>query len=350
MSGYASDTNTWNISEMQNIINDNFTLSSSMLTACQDLDVANTVYTLGADVSTDTTCFNITASNITLNCGGHLVTGEQNGYGINISYQENITVYDCRIRNFTRAISMEYTNRSRFDNNTMFENNGDYAGIYALYSNLNNITNSNFSKNNATDNAGLFMERSLQFRVINNTFSHNNVSNPTGIIGGGIIGLYDNSNRSIFYNLTAEHNNVSMTGTASANRINGSGIIGLYSYSGRNEFSYTRLADNFVFCGEDIMGGAGIGLNKVCSYNNFTNTTIVDMSISVTDRIYGGGSIGLNENSSRNMINGLYIQNNSLDVGQDNYGGGGIGVNSWSSDNRIYNVRITESNFTAVYL
>jgi hypothetical protein len=179
---------------------------ASNATQCQNITVADTTISLIEDVTAVGTCFNIKADDVVIDCDGNTITGTQNGYGINASGYTGLIVRECTITNFTRAISLNNVNDSVFDNNTLIRNNGDYAGIYAYQSNYNNITNSIFTYNNASDNAGLFLEQSIGFRVINTTYASNNVTKNSDINGGGIVGLYDNSNSIYFENIQAAGN------------------------------------------------------------------------------------------------------------------------------------------------
>ncbi|MEM5854855.1 MAG: NosD domain-containing protein [Candidatus Aenigmatarchaeota archaeon] len=108
-------------------------------------------YFLIADInSSSSICFNITASNITLDCQGHSIQGAEltGSHAILVSLpsylETNITVKNCVIRNWHFGIKLE-----RASNNVItdcvFENN--QKGIHLFLSRNNVIKNSNFTNN-----------------------------------------------------------------------------------------------------------------------------------------------------------------------------------------------------------
>jgi hypothetical protein len=58
-------------------------------------------------------CFGIRTDNVTIDCAGYSITGSRAGFGINASGRRNITVRDCTIQNFTRAINLNNTNQQQ---------------------------------------------------------------------------------------------------------------------------------------------------------------------------------------------------------------------------------------------
>jgi parallel beta-helix repeat protein len=188
---------------------------------CGVLNVPDTYQILQNDVSTDTTCFNITANNVTLDCAGYNITGALNGIGVSAESAPDITVRDCQITNFSGAVHLYSVNTSLFDNLTIFSNDkGQFTGIFANQSNSNNFTSSNLSYNNASENSGIYLYDSDSNRIEDSTFKYNNVSASGIINGGGILGLYSNSDYNQFTNTTISNNNM-----ASNNDIEGGGII-----------------------------------------------------------------------------------------------------------------------------
>ena len=92
------------------------------------------------------TCFTITAANVTLNCNGNTITGNNTSttYGV-YSTQLNTTVQNCIISNFTAAIYYNVSNNGTIYNNTLKLNQ------YGIY--LSNSSYSNASSNNMTSNS-----------------------------------------------------------------------------------------------------------------------------------------------------------------------------------------------------
>ena len=141
------------------------------INSCKSLDQANKFYLLIDNVATAGTCFNMTASGITFDCDDYIISGNQSGYGIAATDMTGLTARNCFITNFSRAVSLQNTSSSTFDNLTMFSNNGDYSGIYAELSNSNSFSNSNFSSNNASDNSGIYFYDSDSNEVVKNSIS-----------------------------------------------------------------------------------------------------------------------------------------------------------------------------------
>jgi hypothetical protein len=79
------------------------------VTSCQEIEVANTLYNLTNNVSSNYTCFNITATNVTLDCQGYTINYCQNVtsytgtvyYGVIVTggdlKKSNITIKNCNI-------------------------------------------------------------------------------------------------------------------------------------------------------------------------------------------------------------------------------------------------------------
>ena len=91
---------------------------------CGSLSSANSVYTLTADVSaTDSTCFTLAAANVTLDCAGHSITGnngdaEQSYKGVYMNAASG-TVKNCVISGFVNGISTYGAAGATMLNNTI---------------------------------------------------------------------------------------------------------------------------------------------------------------------------------------------------------------------------------------
>lgn len=111
-----------------------------IVTDCSVLSVANKVYCLDNDIidSANTTCMNFTASNVTLDCMGHIIDGTSTDgtYGI-YSNQDTTKIYNCFINSWDRAIQLENVNPAGFINNTVLNDSTNYnifgSDAYALY-------------------------------------------------------------------------------------------------------------------------------------------------------------------------------------------------------------------------
>jgi hypothetical protein len=102
---------------------------------CSVLDTANCTYLLTANItdSANTTCMNITANNVILDCQGYMIGGQNNisTYGVDIERSiltpVNVTVSNCIIRNWWRGILNIYANGVLIFNNTVNGTLKDYG-------------------------------------------------------------------------------------------------------------------------------------------------------------------------------------------------------------------------------
>jgi len=144
------------------------------LSACQNLSTPGKHYRLTQDVQNDSTCFTITADNITLDCDGYQITGNETPTGdfsysgFNITNTLNTTINNCTIINFTYGIYMYNANVSYLTNLTVINNTG--SGIYLTDSHNNTIKTSTIK-----DNPGygvIFYNMGNNNIFENNTFSN----------------------------------------------------------------------------------------------------------------------------------------------------------------------------------
>ncbi|MCX6771859.1 MAG: right-handed parallel beta-helix repeat-containing protein [Candidatus Micrarchaeota archaeon] len=101
------------------------------------------------DLSSNGTCFNVTATNVTILCNGHSITGANSGggtYGI-FSNSNGSVIRGCNVRNFTWGI---YFVKASHGSITATNTSGisaafNGAGIYLSNSDYNEISNSSIS-------------------------------------------------------------------------------------------------------------------------------------------------------------------------------------------------------------
>lgn len=339
------------------------------LTLTQDMNCLGTAITIGVN-------------NVVLDCAGNTIIGDQTGYGINITNQVNVTVKNCLITNFTRAINLDNTDISVFDNLSIYNNVGDNSSVYLKNSNNNNITNSNFTNNNASYNSGLYLQNSDNNYIINNIFEGNRINNSQMLTytGGMIFGSYFSDDNVIlnntfkynlvttgtpgydneyiygspFFGLRSSHRNVLKNINFIGNNLSvysfvqGGGIIGLLN-SNDNNFSDIYINDNVLsFYGDDDTGstieGGIIGLRS-SSRNFFMNTSVEDNFLEQSSSFlsfHGGGIIGVRSGSDNTFINN-FIDNNTLFEISITYGGGIIGVRDSLRNNFTNNILINNN-------
>jgi hypothetical protein len=304
-----------------------------------------TTITLARDINSTGTCIDFNRSHVNLNCQGYSIIGYQDGFGINMSGIENVSVVNCTVRNYSRALSLNDVNSSSFSDLNITWNNGDYAGFYSFDSYYNNISRVDFTFNNASDNGGIYLEWSSGFRVINTTYVNNNVTKNDIIVGGGIVGLMNNSNSSYFEDIVASGNNVNMT--HGVNNLVGGGIVGLRLYCGYNVFNQTRISNNVIDSNSYLSGGGCMGLVSSCSNNTIIGLNVSGNTVSSVEDLYGSGGVGLSASCSNNVLENVNISNNLIYAGAWLHGGGSIGLYSESSGNMLSEVIIRRNDISA---
>jgi hypothetical protein len=136
---------------------------------CSILDQANKVYKLNTSISNspNTTCMNITAENVTLDCQGNTIDGlyTLNTYGV-LSTAYNTTVRNCTIDNWGYGIYYNVSHDGIVDN--MSVNINRYA-IQFLNSNNIQITNVNVTGTSGDSYSGITINGGNNSQIINTT-------------------------------------------------------------------------------------------------------------------------------------------------------------------------------------
>lgn len=125
------------------------TLNSTVPTSCHVLNVSNQTYRLNNSVSSTTTCFNITAHNVTLDCAGYSITYGTAGVHADAVYiaGDNVTVKNCviyeggKIQDDMWAINPVETKYTTIRNNTIITNSTVAQGIQCEHTNYTVIDN-----------------------------------------------------------------------------------------------------------------------------------------------------------------------------------------------------------------
>ncbi|MBT4651374.1 hypothetical protein HOC13_02515, partial [Candidatus Woesearchaeota archaeon] len=196
------------------------TTEFSSFTAAEDAAVAcgsiSADFTLTNDVTTEITCFTISANDLTLDCGGYSITGKNDvtAYGIYNNGFSNVTLTGCNVTNFTRGVwyrgvSNGFVQHSNLDSNTrglqmtgggnnqvtnITGNSNSQYGIFLSVSTYNNITDSATNNNN--------IDLYLDSNSDNNRIENNTVT------GGGVssgIYLITSSNNEVYSNDVSDH-------------------------------------------------------------------------------------------------------------------------------------------------
>ena len=127
------------------------TVNAIDITDCTNMVTAGATYYLTEDIieSTQPKCMNITVNNITLDCQGHLIDGDDAAdYGImiyrNTIQTTNVTVKNCRLNDWDSAgIYLYRAERNNITNVTI--NSSNYYGLFTAYSDYNHYSDINIS-------------------------------------------------------------------------------------------------------------------------------------------------------------------------------------------------------------
>jgi len=351
--------------------------ASIPLSGCAILDQANKVYVLNKSIVNNTvvgSCMNIIANNITFDCKGYSITGEDYFYLIHTTANNtlitncNLTGYNDILFNksisgkvfnnnitarhisgvhlwYSRGINISKNNFTSGDrhvllsysnDNTITDNVGKWAGNYALYflTSNNNIVRNFFIERT---NYGLNLEQSSKNNSFYNLFINNS---------GRGVWIWEGSNNNYFFNMSILNSNVAADSNAEVaisesnnNQFINSTISVGTSYGYNYGFSL-EYSNNNTFYGNLIekMNSYGTGVYLVYSDNNTFRNNI----------IRNNTQYGLRFSSSKDNLfvnNYFHNVNNSVIYSSTNFwnttltsrtniiGGSRIGGNYWAQTN-----------------
>jgi hypothetical protein len=197
-----------------------FALPFAAAANCNGSVNANLVLAGNVNAIGNTTCFNVTASYVTIDCAGFRVFSNKAGTGFNASNVLNFTLKNCVVTNFSTGVLLNNSNFSTVFNNVVWNNSG-----YGL--NDQSSLGSNYSYDNFSHNG--YHGVLLAGIVANLNFSHNTVygNGPTANYRG-VEGLNGVVNSSTFFDNNASYN----------------GGHGLAVCGNYNNFSYNNASYN----------------------------------------------------------------------------------------------------------
>ncbi len=110
---------------------------------CQ-INMNGETYELTNDLTSTSTCIRILANDTTLDCKGYSITGNNSTgtFGIQSS-QQNTTIRNCNVQNFTHGIYLNYSVRSLVENTNSSTTAAGGRAIYLFYSQNSTVLNSN---------------------------------------------------------------------------------------------------------------------------------------------------------------------------------------------------------------
>jgi hypothetical protein len=290
------------------------------INSCQVLNVSG-VYNLTSNLQgsqvNSTGCFNITVSNVTLDCGGYFIRNTTlDVLGIYAGENLiNITIKNCNVTMSSSGtgISFSNINNSFIINNTA---NSNSNGI-SLYSSSNNTLTGNTINQNTGGN-GVYIS-GLNNILLNNTAN----SNQNGIYldsnsnNNQIINNTANSNQNGIY-LTSSSNNTIANNTANSNQYG----IYLISISKNNNltnnniwnctssngcFYFSSSSNNFITSGVINLSSANLVYLTINSRNNiFKDLVLLGATKNdtyLTSTSTNNTFINVSYNSSKEYVN-----------------------------------------------
>ena len=104
---------------------------------CNDTLIMDTK--LSADLLNCNEGIKIGLNNVVLDCAGHSIAGQGSGNGIYTYDNDNVTIKNCDIRNYSTGIFLsDYSNLNHLTNNTITENSrGIYISSFSTFNTLN---------------------------------------------------------------------------------------------------------------------------------------------------------------------------------------------------------------------
>ncbi|MEM0465412.1 MAG: right-handed parallel beta-helix repeat-containing protein, partial [Candidatus Pacearchaeota archaeon] len=383
------DTYYWNYYVCDNLSNcawnsTNFTLVYSNvfnISSCQILDVPNVTYVLINNVTSNTTCFNITATNVTIDCQGYEINYSANGtaiYGI-YSDKNYTTIKNCNIREGKPGSSYSiygiYTINSGYF--TLYNNNisfylyfrsGCDIGIY-IGSNIgsNNISNNNFDSGISKGYAD-----AIAVSGSNNYIYDNNITGnfSYGFCAGGLIRLSGNNNSIYrnFVNLTSYGNRILILTGSNNSILNNSFIADSGNYPGillSSSSNNTIIGNNVTVVygeGYSISGTSFSHFNQNFGDNNFVDGFPLNYLKNINNLIFENltgneyGQIIILNSSNLTIKNSnitkdglsLFFINNSI-IKNNNISGVGVRINLYNSSNINFTDNYVYSSSNTVF-
>jgi len=342
---------------------------------CSVLNAEEETYVLTQDVwnSANSTCMDIQANGVTLDCQGYRIDGVDgvNTWGVRINNYDNIIVRNCEVSDWTYGINIISSTGSEIYNNFVTSNTD--RGISLI---------SSSTYNNFTNNTVFFNE---DYGVVfvsstDNNFSYGNVSNNTNNYG---IYLYNSDNNRVEYSIVSFNNgsgvfvDLSDDNLIFNNNITYNQVNGIYiNYSSGNALEggnikyniqsgiYTTTSSNNNISGVNSSNNDFYGIQ----FDSSSNGNIIDSSIVWYN---GNNGISITSSSNNNVMNSDIRSNNgrgflanyasSNNISHSNLNSNGvIGIriayspNCWVKDTVIansgsYEVQVTDSSSSNSY-
>jgi len=320
------------------------------ITDCQELPVADQIYILDNNISVNGSCFNITGTNITLQCGGYVIQGNNSGNGINYINKTRLYVMDCTFEYFDIGAYVQSSNISHFQDSVFRYNN---IGIFENKSKINTYLRVSSHHNDADG--------------INIYNGYDDIMTQSAFNSNGDHGAYFNNvtySEFSYSDFTGNYDGMAIISCNHNDFINDT-----FYYNDNDGFiSSAETDDDFINCsfvgnawtGLEITGGTSGHINTINNayiYNNSYNgiyqdgyALILNSQISLND-FNGIENVGLNVNITNCSINdngeyGIYAFN-GIGIVKDNFIGnniaGGLYIDTIFKQGSVYNNKFNNS-------
>ena len=326
------------------------------LSNCGDLNITGAAYIMVANASGNgSTCFNVTAENVTLDCDGYAITGNNlvRSSGI-YSDQFNTTIKNCDVRNFQHAIYFNRATNGTISNTTAGTTHSSFhatgTAIYFVSASNNTVS---ISSGNSTTGIGMAMDANSSQNTIIDSCFYSTGGYGVRITGNSNNNQISNSNASATYLGISieESSNNGITGVSSASStnhalqlsLNSNNTISNSTFNSTSSipvylsFSSGNMINNNTFISSydsALISMEGVSGNNTLYWNNFTNTSGIYVNDTSNEMLYQNKTFYMNNNT--NTHGTLY--ENGLFFGTDTY-------NPVSS---VWRLNISDGNMTYI--
>lgn len=273
-------------------------LSSTSISSCQELNSSGS-YVLTANASANgSNCFNITASDVIVDCNGFSLIGDNsNGTRGITSTFNGVEVKNCDIGGFEIGIYFNGASNAIITNNTFFHTYNFSPHIYT--ENLNNLSvTNNYFHDTAwvIDNIGyLVANTAVSYGWLGSAVTNSNISNNT-IYDTSINAIYDSGGSgNLFTNNKIENSSAGIYMQYSSNETVSNNYFNATPWdwytAGNPSISvwiYVTQSSNIIAVGNDILA-VGLGPQP----GIYVSSTAVNVSILNTNITAVGGNYGI---------------------------------------------------------
>lgn len=258
---------------------------------CDNLDVENGVYSLIKNISSNGTCLNINANNVTINGQYNTISGNLSGYGVYNSNKGSNIIQNITIKNFGHGVyffSSTSDKIIKIYNILSFNNSEDGVNIYGGSNHI--ILNGNLTYNKRR---GIYLYSS---KTANLTNIHANNNSEDGIF----IYPYSISGSTLFYlNNISTNDNLGDNGIH-LDKANNTYITNLVSNNFGGEGVYFYRSANVIVRNGNI---SSANLNYYSINNTFINVTYNSETVSIDSNLTRTWYLDVKVNGSVGNIN-----------------------------------------------